>query len=68
LGNVIDTSLFLNHLRAEGKNILVEGANGALLDIDFGTYPFVTSSNATGKYSIKLSVNFLPFSWRRMHW
>jgi len=47
LGIVIDTSLFLHHLRSEGKNILVEGANGALLDIDFGTYPYVTSSNAT---------------------
>jgi adenylosuccinate synthase len=49
LGIVIDTSLFLHKLRSEGKHILVEGANGALLDIDFGTYPYVTSSNATGK-------------------
>ncbi len=31
----------------EGKQIMVEGANGSLLDIDFGTYPFVTSSNCT---------------------
>jgi len=47
LGIVVDTALLLSDLRANGKNILVEGANGALLDIDFGTYPYVTSSNAT---------------------
>jgi adenylosuccinate synthase len=35
----------LGQSRAEGKRILFEGAQGALLDIDFGTYPFVTSSN-----------------------
>ncbi|MBW6418214.1 adenylosuccinate synthase [Celeribacter sp. PS-C1] len=35
----------LNEKRKEGKRILFEGAQGALLDIDFGTYPFVTSSN-----------------------
>jgi len=44
---VIDTSLLLwNGLRA-GKQILFEGAQGTLLDIDHGTYPFVTSSNPT---------------------
>jgi len=32
---------------ANGKSILAEGAQGSLLDIDFGTYPFVTSSNTT---------------------
>ncbi|CAD5215007.1 unnamed protein product [Bursaphelenchus xylophilus] len=47
LGIVVDTALLLHKLRAEGKTVLVEGANGALLDIDFGTYPYVTSSNAT---------------------
>jgi len=36
---------FLNEARHAGKRILFEGAQGALLDIDFGTYPFVTSSN-----------------------
>ena len=35
----------LNDKRKSGKRILFEGAQGALLDIDFGTYPFVTSSN-----------------------
>src|SRR4029453_13184974 len=42
-----DVSLFLARLRAEGKNVLFEGAQATLLDIDHGTYPFVTSSNAS---------------------
>jgi len=42
-----DTSLLLNQAIAEKKNIIVEGAQGALLDIDHGTYPFVTSSSPT---------------------
>ncbi len=42
---VVDTSLFLNQQIAAGEDILIEGAQGTLLDIDFGTYPFVTSSN-----------------------
>ncbi len=37
----------LHRMRAEGKSIMFEGAQGALLDIDHGTYPFVTSSNTT---------------------
>ncbi len=41
-----NTSLFLNNLIKEGKSILFEGAQGTLLDIDHGTYPYVTSSNA----------------------
>ena len=40
----------LNEQRRAGKRILFEGAQGALLDIDFGTYPFVTSSNVIGVY------------------
>lgn len=47
LGIVCNTTSLLHRYRKEGKKILVEGANGALLDIDFGTYPYVTSSNAT---------------------
>jgi adenylosuccinate synthase len=43
---VTDTSKLLNNLASEGKRILFEGAQGALLDVDFGTYPYVTSSNA----------------------
>lgn len=42
---VADVPAILNQLRTEGKKILFEGAQGTLLDIDHGTYPFVTSSN-----------------------
>jgi adenylosuccinate synthase len=41
----IDTIQFTNQQYAKGKRILVEGANATMLDIDFGTYPYVTSSN-----------------------
>jgi len=44
---VTDTSQYLCHALASGKRILAEGAQGALLDVDFGTYPFVTSSHPT---------------------
>ena len=44
-GHIINTSLFLDRAMKENKSILFEGAQGALLDIDHGTYPFVTSSN-----------------------
>lgn len=44
---VTDTSFYLNNALAEGKIVLAEGAQGALLDIDHGTYPYVTSSNPT---------------------
>lgn len=43
----IDSEDYLNRALKEGKSILAEGAQGSLLDIDFGTYPFVTSSNTT---------------------
>jgi len=46
-GFIGDVSLFLNRSIREGKSVLAEGAQGALLDIDHGTYPFVTSSNST---------------------
>ena len=42
-----DIPVFLNNAIAEGKSILLEGAQGALLDVDHGTYPFVTSSSPT---------------------
>ncbi|MDD6030170.1 MAG: adenylosuccinate synthase [Kiritimatiellae bacterium] len=42
-----DTVPMLHRAKAEGKSILMEGAQGTMLDIDFGTYPFVTSSNPT---------------------
>lgn len=43
----IDSEEYLNQALTDGKPILAEGAQGSLLDIDFGTYPFVTSSNTT---------------------
>ncbi len=45
---VADTNEFLLSAAESGKRILFEGAQGALLDVDHGTYPFVTSSNASG--------------------
>ena len=44
---VKNTTLFINNLIAKNKKILFESAQGTLLDIDFGTYPYVTSSNPT---------------------
>ena len=43
----IDSEEYLNQAIKSGKTVLAEGAQGSLLDIDFGTYPFVTSSNTT---------------------
>jgi adenylosuccinate synthase len=43
---VIDTAVMLNSMIREGKSILFEGAQGTLLDVDHGTFPFVTSSSA----------------------
>ncbi len=45
---VADTTEYLLSAAEEGKRILFEGAQGALLDVDHGTYPFVTSSNSSG--------------------
>lgn len=42
-----DTEIEINRYLAEGKNVLAEGAQGSLLDIDHGTYPFVSSSSTT---------------------
>lgn len=42
---IIDSEIFINNLLQENLSILAEGAQGTLLDIDFGTYPYVTSSN-----------------------
>jgi adenylosuccinate synthase len=44
---LIDTSLFINREIQRGAKILFEGAQGTMLDVDHGTYPFVTSSNTT---------------------
>jgi adenylosuccinate synthase len=42
---IVNGEYFINDLLNQGKKILAEGAQGSMLDIDFGTYPFVTSSN-----------------------
>jgi len=44
---ITDTHVLLRDQMAQGKNILCEGAQGTMLDVDHGTYPFVTSSNST---------------------
>lgn len=42
---LVDGEYFINKALSEGKKVLAEGAQGSMLDIDYGTYPFVTSSN-----------------------
>jgi adenylosuccinate synthase len=42
---IMDSEYEINHLLSAGKKVLAEGAQGTMLDIDFGSYPFVTSSN-----------------------
>ena len=44
---IADTALLLNNALESGKTVLLEGSQGTLLDVDHGTYPFVTSSNPT---------------------
>jgi len=43
--NLVDSEHFINNALKNGENILAEGAQGTMLDVDFGSYPFVTSSN-----------------------
>lgn len=43
--DIIDSEHYINRQLAEGRSVLCEGAQGTLLDVDFGSYPFVTSSN-----------------------
>lgn len=43
--NLIDSEYYINNALSAGKTVLAEGAQGTMLDIDFGTYPYVTSSN-----------------------
>src|SRR6478735_11906401 len=45
--NIVNGEYFINDKISEGKKVLAEGAQGSMLDIDFGTFPFVTSSNTT---------------------
>src|SRR5262249_18038034 len=46
-----DVTLALHSLRKQGANVMFEGAQGAMLDIDLGTYPYVTSSNTTAGFA-----------------
>jgi adenylosuccinate synthase len=48
---VSDITLTLAKLRAQGANVMFEGAQGAMLDVDLGTYPYVTSSNTTAGFA-----------------
>ena len=45
--NIVNGEYFINYKMSSGNKILAEGAQGSMLDIDFGTYPFVTGSNTT---------------------
>lgn len=45
--NIVNGEYWINRHLEEGKKVLAEGAQGSLLDVDYGTYPFVTSSNTT---------------------
>jgi adenylosuccinate synthase len=48
---IADVTLALHSLRKDGQNVLFEGAQAAMLDIDLGTYPYVTSSNTTAGFA-----------------
>lgn len=55
--NIVNGEYFINQQLANGKKVLAEGAQGSMLDIDFGTFPFVTSSNTiTGAVCVGLGV------------
>ncbi len=55
--NVIDSEYYINSFIKTGKKVLAEGAQGTMLDIDYGTYPFVTSSNTvTAGVSVGLGI------------
>ena len=58
-GYVADTSMLLHDALREGKSVMLEGAQGTLLDLDKGTYPFVTSSNPVAGYALA-SAGFGP--------
>ena len=44
---IVDGVQYINQAYNDGKNIITEGANAAMLDVDYGTYPYVTSSSTT---------------------
>ena len=61
--NVVDTATLLNDELDNNRNLLLEGAQGALLDIDHGTYPYVTSTNCvTGAASVGTGIPMKRFT------
>lgn len=59
---IVDTEVELNEAIRSGKNVLFEGAQALMLDIDFGTYPFVTSSSpSTGEFAREPEFRRLPY-------
>jgi adenylosuccinate synthase len=62
---VVDETRFLSEAIAAGKHILFEGAQGALLDIDFGTYPYVTASHTVAS-SVGIGLGIPPCSVERV--
>lgn len=62
---VVDDSAFVNEAWRAGKRVLFEGAQGVLLDIDFGTYPFVTSSH-TGSGGVSIGLGIAPGAVQRV--
>ena len=62
---IADTTHYLNVAATEGRSILLEGAQATLLDVDHGTYPFVTSSNhRCGWRDHRHRSGAEPFEWR----
>lgn len=57
---MVDAVIFIKHAFDTNKRVLVEGANALMLDIDYGTYPFVTSSN-TGIGGVITGLAISPF-------
>ena len=63
---ISDTVWYINNAFKEGKKILIEGANAIMLDIDYGTYPFVTSSSTGcgGAATVRDFFLLIPLSLR----
>ncbi len=62
---ITDTSVLLNEAIDAGKKVVFEGAQGSLLDLDHGTYPFVTSSSPTS-VSIPVNAGIAPYKVQRV--
>ena len=60
---IVNTEYLVNEEAAKGKKILAEGAQGTMLDVDFGSYPFVTSSNTISAGACTGLGNFTKTDW-----